>query len=130
MRFGTARWGTGVVDVRDLAEAHLRAAFTPEANGRYIVCGHNSDMFDLARALLPKYGDRYPIPRRVIPGWLVRLVGLLANRALTRKTVSLNVDRPWRADNTKSRSELGMEYRPMEESINAFFQQLVDSGQL
>jgi len=130
MRIGTARWGSGVVDVRDLAEAHLRAAFTPEANGRYIVSGHNSDLYDLAQALLPKYGDAYPIPRRVMPRWLVWLAGPLANKALTRRAVSLNVGRPWRADNRRSREELGMTYRPMEESINDFFQQLIDSGQL
>ena len=130
MRIGTARWGSGVVDVRDLAEAHLRAAFIPQANGRYIISGYNSDMYELAQALLPRYGDAYPIPRRVMPRWLVWLVGPLANKALTRRTVSRNVDRPWRADNSRSREELGMEYRPMEESINDFFQQLIDSGQL
>jgi dihydroflavonol-4-reductase len=130
MRIGTARWGSGVVDVRDLAEAHLRAAFIPQANGRYIISGHNSDMVELAQALLPRYGDAYPIPRRVMPRWLVWLVGPLANKALTRRAVSLNVDRPWRADNSRSREKLGMEYRPMEESINDFFQQLIDSGQL
>jgi len=130
LKIGTTRWGLGVVDVRDLAEAHLRAAFTPRASGRYITSGHNSDMYELATALLPKYGDDYPIPRRVLPKWLAWLFGPLANKALTRRVISLNVNRPWRADNSRSREDLCMEYRPMEESINDFFQQLIDSGQL
>ena len=40
--------GFGVVDVRDLAEAHFKAAFIPEAKGRYIISGHNTDFPSMA----------------------------------------------------------------------------------
>ncbi|MGD8920750.1 MAG: diaminohydroxyphosphoribosylaminopyrimidine deaminase, partial [Gammaproteobacteria bacterium] len=120
----------GVVDVRDLAEAHLIAAFTPEASGRYITSGHNTDFHELAQALLERYGNDYPIPRRVMPKWLVWLVGPLVNKAMTRKMVALNVDRPWRADNSRGVRELGITYRPFRESIEDFFQQMIDSGYL
>ena len=128
MKAGAPRIGFGVVDVRDLAEAHCRAAFTPEAKGRHITSGHNSDLFDLAQALIEKYGDAYPIPRKAMPKWLVWLVGPIFNKAMTRKGVSLNVNLPWKGDNSKSVRELGMHYRPMEESMNDFFQQMIDSG--
>jgi dihydroflavonol-4-reductase len=130
MRTGVPRIGVGVVDVRDLAEAHLRAAFTPEASGRYITSGHNTDFHELAQALLERYGNDYPIPRRVMPKWLVWLVGPLVNKAMTRKMVALNVDRPWRADNSRGVRELGITYRPFRESIEDFFQQMIDSGYL
>lgn len=129
-RIGVPRWGFGVVDVRDLAEAHLRAAFIPQASGRYIISGHDTDLSALAFALLPKYGADYPIPRRLLPKWLVWLAGPIFNRALTRRYVTLNIGLPWRSDNSKSRVELGVDYRPMEESMNDFFQQMIDSGQL
>lgn len=125
---GIPDWGMGAVDVRDLAEAHLRAGFTRRAQGRHIISGHNSSFPELAATLLPRYGDRFPIPRRVMPRWLVWLVGPMANKALTRKAVSRNIGLPWRADNTKSRRELGVTYRPLEESMNDFFAQLVDHG--
>lgn len=128
MKTGVPRFGFGLVDVRDLAEAHFRAAFTPEAKGRYIVSGHNTDLLAMAATLLDKYGDSYPIPRKAMPKWLVWLVAPMVNKAMTRKIVSLNVNLPWIGDNSKSVQELGMQYRSMKESMNDFFQQMIDSG--
>ena len=129
-KIGVPRWGFGIVDVRDLAEAHLRAAFMPGASGRYLTSGHDTDLSDLAFALLPRYGRDYPIPRRILPKWLVWLAGPFVNKTLNRRYVRMNIGLPWRGDNSKSKRELGMRYRPMEESINDFFQQMIDSGQL
>lgn len=125
-KMGVPRWGMGAVDVRDLAEAHFRAGFTPQAHGRYIISAHNTDFPGLAATLRDAYGDRYPIPGGVLPKWLVWLVGPLANKAMTRKMVSLNAGLPWRADNSKGVRELGMTYRPLEESMQDFFQQMID----
>ena len=128
LKAGMPRLGLGVVDVRDLADAHVRAAFTPEAKGRYIVSGHNSDYFELAQALQERYGDDYPIPRRSMPKWLVWLFGPLADKTTTREVVARNVGLPWKGDNSKGVRELGLSYRPMEASMNDFFQQMIDSG--
>jgi dihydroflavonol-4-reductase len=130
LKSGAPRMGFGAVDVRDLAEAHYRAAFTPEAKGRYIVHAHDTDLLAMAQTLIEKYGDRYPIPRRAMPKWLAWLVAPLVNKAMTRKIVSLNIDLPWKGDNGKSVRELGMRYRPLKESMNDFFQQMIDSGVL
>ncbi|AIY39915.1 Dihydroflavonol-4-reductase [Collimonas arenae] len=130
MKAGVPDIGIGVVDVRDVAEAHFRAAFTLAANGRYITSGHNTSFLEMAATLLDRYGKDYPIPRHALPKWLVWLVGPIANKALTRKMVLLNVGLPWRADNSRSRNELGVAYRPLADSMNDFFQQLVETGQL
>lgn len=130
MKSGVPDMGMGVVDVRDLAEAHLKAAFTPEAKGRHIISGHNSSFPEIAETLADRFGDDYPIPRRKLPKWLVWLIAPMVNKAMTRKMVSRNVNRAWKADNTKSIRELGMTYRPLADSTNEFFQQLIDSGQL
>jgi len=42
--------------------------------------------------------------------------------------VSRNIGLPWHADNSKGRRELGITYRPLEQTIVEFFQQLVDAG--
>jgi len=127
LKAGVPRWGLGLVDVRDLAEAHYRAGFLPAARGRYIVSGHNSDLADLAIPLRKHFGNRYPIPRRTIPKWMIWLVGPIVNKAMTRKAIRRNVGLPWKADNGKSIRELGMNYRPLEETVVDFFQQLVDT---
>ncbi len=130
LKAGAPRMGFGAVDVRDLAEAHFRAAFTPEAKGRYIISAHDTDLFAMAQTLIDTYGDRYPIPRKAMPKWLVWLVAPMANKAMTRKIVSLNINVPWKGDNGKGRRELGMQYRPLKESMNDFFQQMIDCGLL
>ena len=128
MKAGAPRYGFGVVDVRDLAEAHFRAAFTPAANGRYIISGHNTDFLSMAETLIDKYGDAYPIPRKAMPKWLAWLVAPMVNKAMTRTIIARNVNRPWKGDNRKSIRELGMQYRPMKESMQDFFQQMIDNG--
>lgn len=128
LKTGVPRCGFGVVDVRDVAEGHYRAGYTPAAQGRYIVSGHDSDLADLAAILRPRFGDRYPIPTRILPKWLVWLVGPILNKGTTRKFVARNMGLPWRGDNRKSVRELGLSYRPLEETVCEFFQQMVDAG--
>ncbi|MEM8736828.1 MAG: NAD-dependent epimerase/dehydratase family protein [Planctomycetota bacterium] len=130
MKSGAPRYVIGAVDVRDLAYAHLAAAYVPSAKGRHIISGHETDLFEMAQALVPKYGDQFPLPRKVMPKWLVWLVAPLVNKAMTRKIVSLNVNVPWKADNSKSKRDLGVTYRPLAESMNDMFEQLVRSGAL
>ena len=127
LKMGAPRWGIGAVDVRDVAEAHFQAGFRPEASGRYIVSGHDTDMFELAQTLQPKFGNSHPLPKRALPKWLLWLVGPMVDKAMTRQIVAGNIDVPFRADNTRSRQELGITCRPLEESMNEFFQQLVDN---
>ncbi|WP_432192866.1 NAD-dependent epimerase/dehydratase family protein [Streptomyces sp. bgisy027] len=126
LRWGAPRAGLGVVDVRDLARAHLAAAYLPDAHGRHIVSGHDTNVLELGRALLPRFGDRFPLPRRALPKPLVWLAAPSAG--LTRTFVSRNVGVEWHADNGKSRRELGMVYRPLQESMEDMFEQLVERG--
>lgn len=128
LKSGAPRIGFGVVDVRDLAQAHMAAAFTPEARGRHIISAHNTDFIEMATTLLEKYGDKYPIPRKAMPKWLVWLVAPMIDKTITRKWVVRNVNVPWKGDNSKSIQELGMNYRPLQESMTDFFQQAVESG--
>jgi len=119
-----------VVDVRDLAEAHYQAGFKPEAKGRYIISGHNTDMLSMAKSLASKYGDHYPLPKMQLPKFMVWLVGPLMNKAMTRTMISKNVGIPFKADHSKSVRELGVSYRSLESSMTEFFQQLIDSDQI
>jgi len=126
MKAGVPNIGVGVVDVRDLAEAHYRAGFVPEANGRNIVCGHNTTFLKMAETLLPKYGDNYPVPRKALPKFILWLFGPFIDKSITRRFVRNNVNIGWYADNSKITRELGMTFRPLEETMNDSFQVLID----
>ncbi len=130
MKMGAPKMGIGLVDVRDVAIAHVKAGFTPEAKGRYITSAHNTDFLELGTTLLPKYGNKYPLPKKAMPKWLLMLVGPMANKLFTRKFIRNNVNIPWKADNSKIKNELGMNFRPMKETMEDSFQAMIESGLL
>jgi len=108
----------------------MTAASSSSAQGRNIASGHNTNFIEMAAALLPKYGDDYPIPRKKLPKALLWFFGPIINKVMTRKYVSRNVGYPWIGDNRKSIKELGAQYRPLPETMNDMFQRLIDVGRL
>ena len=128
MKMGAPKMGSGLVDVRDVAEAHFKAGFTPDAKGRYITCGHNTDFLEMGTVLLPKYGDKFPLPKTALPKWLLMLIGPMTNKLFTRKFIRNNVNVPWKADNSKIKRELGITFRPMQKTMEEAFQVLIDEG--
>jgi dihydroflavonol-4-reductase len=129
MKIGAPDYGIGIVDVRDLADAHMAAAFNPDAKGRHIISGHNTSFPKMGNILRGHFGDKYPFPRKTLQKITVWIFGPILDKTLTRKTVSRNVGYPFRADNSKSVGELGIKYRPLEESLVDFFQQMIDNGE-
>lgn len=123
LRFGAPDFTIGVVDVRDLAEAHYRAAFYPKANGRNIISARESSLLELADMLRIKFGNKYPFPKRTLPNGIIWLMAPLAG--LSRKMVSRNMGQPWKADKSIGIRKLGVTYRPVEKSITEMFDQMV-----
>jgi len=73
---GAPRIYFGVVDVRDVADLHLRAMTHPAAKGeRFIaVSGNAISMVDIARILRARLGtSARRVPRLQLPDWVVRL---------------------------------------------------------
>lgn len=116
----------GLVDVRDVARAHMLAAFTPEAEGRYLLVAGEIDMLGMAKVLRERFGNRYPFPRMKVPKLLVWAVGPLMG-PVTRKFVSNNVGHPVHFDNRRSLA-LGVEYHDMAQTLVEHFQQVLDDG--
>lgn len=56
--------GFAIVDVRDAAEAHYKALFNPNSNGkRFIACGETATIEDIVRILSEHYkplGYKFP----------------------------------------------------------------------
>jgi nucleoside-diphosphate-sugar epimerase len=121
---GVPDFSIGMVDVRDVAEAHFLAAFHPEASGRYVTSGHNSNFLAIAKILSNNFGNAYPFPKKALPKFLIMIFGPLTG--LKVRMLKRNVGIPFKADNSKIRNELGLTFRPMEDSVIEVFQQMID----
>lgn len=132
---GSGRQATGVphlefglVDVRDVARAHILAGLTPGAEGRHIVNAETGSLLSMAKMLKERFPN-YPLPKSLLPKFVVWLVGPIA-AGVSRRFVKLNVGYSIRFDNSKSRKLLGLEYRPMKETLCEHFEQMVSDGLL
>jgi nucleoside-diphosphate-sugar epimerase len=123
---GAPKMGIGVVDVRDVAEAHFQAGFNPDANGRYITSAHNSNFVEIGQTLYNKFGDKYPLPNKALPKWLIVLIGPFLDKSLNRKMLRNNVNHVWKANNNKIKKELGIQFKPLAETLEDTFQVLID----
>ena len=128
MKMGVPKIGIGLVDVRDVAMAHIKAGFNSKAKGRYITSAHNTNFLEMGQILLPKYGGQFPLPKNALPKWLLMLIGPIANKLFTKKFIRNNVNVEWKADNSKIKKELNMRFRPMKDTMEDAFQSLIDEG--
>lgn len=125
---GCPRLYFGVVDVRDVADLHLRAMKDPAAKGeRFIaVSGEVMSMLDIAKVLKSRLGDAArKVPTRQLPNWFVRLVALFDSRM--RSVVPL-LDNTRHATSAKARRVLDWNPRPREEAIVASAESLLRFG--
>lgn len=129
MKDGATPQNFGCIDVRDVAEAHMRAGFIKSAQGRYIVVEKPYSYLAVAEMLREAFGESYPFPRRKLSKWWLWLKAPFVGGP-NRETIAKNFGQPWGADNSKSIRELGMEYRPARDAVVEMFQQLVDQGKV
>ncbi len=88
---GCPKFYFGIVDVRDVADLHIRAMTNPAANGeRFIaVAGDTMSLLDIAKVLRTHLGaSASKVPTRQLPNWLVRLAAL-RNRGVRQSCLSL-----------------------------------------
>ena len=125
---GVPELWSGIVDVRDVATAHIKAGFTPQASGRHILVNKEVTLLDIAKNLQKYFGDSYPFPRREAPKFLFWLIAPMYDRS--RAYVSKNVGIPIKFDNSYTKSDLEMSYIPIEQTIKEHFQQILDDDLL
>lgn len=109
------RLSFAMVDVRDVAIAHVRALETPAAEGRYLAVAGNMWMEDWSRVLR----DNFPecdAPTRRAPRTLLYALSLVSSN-LSLHFLRHNLGRERFFDSSKARRDLGLTFRPLEESI-------------
>jgi dihydroflavonol-4-reductase len=118
----------GVVDVRDVADLHVRAMTHPAANGeRFIaVSGEAKSMLEIAKAIKARLGDAAKrVPTRQLPNWLVRLIGRF--RASVRSLVPL-LGNVRNATSAKAERMLAWRPRSPEDAVVATAESLLKFG--
>jgi nucleoside-diphosphate-sugar epimerase len=118
----------GLVDVRDVADLHIRAMTHPAAKGeRFLAAaGHFLSMAEMARVLKRELGPRAAkVPTRELPNFAVRLASLF-DPAIRQLLPELGKTKD--ATGAKAEKLLGWSPRTREEAIVATAKSLLDLG--
>lgn len=116
------------VDVRDVADLHLRAMLSPAANGERFLAtaGPSISMLDIARVLRGHFGDSAKrVPSREIPSWVLRLASLRNARV---RAIVPHLGKFMNASGEKARRILGWQPRTNEAAIIATAESLFSLG--
>jgi nucleoside-diphosphate-sugar epimerase len=127
---GIPKLSFGVVDVRDVADMHLRCMTHPAAKGeRFLaVAGDFLSLLDIARILKTNLGTAAKrVPTLQIPNWFVRLFALVDSAA---KQILPELGKSRNATNEKAKRILGLTPRTSEECILATAESLQRLGLL
>jgi len=125
---GSPKINSGFVDVRDVADLHLRAMTHPAAKGQRFVAiaGDSLRLAQVAQVLRERMGPvAAKVSTRTLPNWLVRLAAL-RNPGMKGLVPLLGVN--MNATSAKARRLLGWQPRPAEEAIVATAESLVRLG--
>jgi dihydroflavonol-4-reductase len=122
---GVPRMCIGVVDVRDVADLHLKAMLNPAARGeRFLaVTGDFMWLVEIAKVLKARLGDAAKrVPTRELPNWLVKLAAL---REPAVKQIIPELGKWKNATSEKAQRVLGWSPRSREDSVVATAESLV-----
>ena len=114
---GLPKLGFQIVDVRDVADAHVRAMETPEAAGeRFIAANEYLWLNEIAQFLKKEFPERSKrVPTKSLPSWLLRVLAYV-NPPLKQTLPNLNKKRFH--SNEKSKTRLKWRPRPASESLS------------
>jgi nucleoside-diphosphate-sugar epimerase len=127
---GCPRLSFGVVDVRDVADLHLRAMVNPAAKGeRFLaIAGDFMTMQEIAQVLKARMGDAARrVPTRVLPDFVLRLASIFDS---SLKQIIPELGKFKNATNEKAKRVLSWAPRSNEDSIVATAESLVRLGLL
>jgi nucleoside-diphosphate-sugar epimerase len=110
----------GFVDVRDVADAHVRAAERPNAHGRYLCAGETMSMRTLVGLLAANGYGGHKLPTIGLDNnWgtaIMRLASYTQQKGVG-SYLRTHLGRVPRYDTTKIRTELGVTFRPVHQTI-------------
>lgn len=128
-RTGVPRLWLGVVDVRDVAAAHVQAALLPTAHGRYIIVAESLSLLEISKLMrVGEFGIKNKLPKGETSKALIWLIAPLVG--MQRSFVARNVGCPLYFNNERSKLELNIRYHLPAETLNDHIRQIVADGLL
>ncbi len=119
------RFGFPLVDVRDVAEMHLRALERSESAGRrYLGAAGSMWLSEMARTLREAHPGRR-IPARTAPDLMVRLLALFDAEV---RSILPDLGTLHRVSARRAEEELGIRFTPPEASLLATARHLLERG--
>jgi nucleoside-diphosphate-sugar epimerase len=115
-----------IVDVRDVADAHVRALEAENPGPRHIVTSESMFMPEMARILKRHFPDK-PIPTRKMPDVAMYLAPLFDKR-VSFGFIRRNLGKQRILSNERARQELRLTFRPAEESLIDTARSLIEHG--
>lgn len=116
-----------VVDVRDVAEMHLRAVQRPEtARRRFLAVAGNISMPAMAKVLKQAFPNRR-IPTRVAPMVVLRFLALFDPQI---RAILPNIGQSHPMSNARAREQMGMNFISPEGALRATGKWLIDTGEV
>jgi dihydroflavonol-4-reductase len=110
----------GMVDVRDVADAHVRAMDAETAHGRYLCAAGTITMREIVDVLKASGYAGYRLPRlpldNRIGNAIVKLASFGQSRGV-RQYLRTHVGRVPRFDNSKIQRDLGLRFRPIQQTV-------------
>ncbi|MFZ4120109.1 MAG: SDR family oxidoreductase [Caulobacterales bacterium] len=124
---GLPRFGFPLVDVRDIADLHVRAMTQPAAVGqRFLGAGEFWWMADIARVLRDGLGAQArKVPKSELPNWVLRLA---SNFDPVVKSVAFELGKERSVSCEKAKRVLGWQPRPYADSILDCGRSLLSQG--
>ncbi len=124
---GLPRLGFNIVDVRDVADLHIRAMTDEAAAGqRFIAAGAWAWMADVAALLRERLGpDAAKVPTRKAPDFVLRLAGLFDKEI---RSVTAGLGRKHDVTSAKAQQMLGWKPRPIEDTLIDCARSLIVEG--
>lgn len=127
-KFGVPDLHFGMVDVRDVAKAHILALESETAEGRHICVNGPMSMLDIANTLKNEVGDKFKeIPKKTLPKWLTYLVGRFM-AGFSWSFLKNNLGIPVYFDNSKIKQSLEIEFTSIDKSLKDHADQLRKDG--
>ena len=115
-----------IVDVREVAMAHLQALKVEDAKNKRFILSSNSLWFvEIAQALKDQYGAFYKIKAKEISYCPMKFASFFS---ATVKEMLPNWGKPILMDNSSSQKILGIQYRDTKESIIALAECMIENG--
>lgn len=124
---GVPRTQLDLVDVRDVADAVIKAMIKSDAAGkRFIVNAASIPLLEFANILHRNFASRgYRIPTRVLPDLMVRLLALFIPKV---RGVANSLGWTFTLSTQQARKILGWQTRPHEQTIVEMAESLIDNG--